>query len=296
MKKYCRTDLACEAADDLAHVAGTEYSIEDREICIIEKLDVISKDAARVLEKKTGRYITVSMPRLQYLDDAEVEELADIISCEISSIVCRAVKKNAFYPELSVMVVGLGNSKITADAIGPETVDRITVTRHIKERDLNIFNALKTCTISALSPNVLGKTGIESSDIIKAAVQSTRPDIVIVLDALAARSVERLARTVQISDTGITPGAGIGNHRSEISLQTLNVPVIAIGIPTVVDSAVLAFETLNDAGISPIPQAIIDKLDSIDNFFVTLKETDVIIEKSASLLSKALMKAFVISE
>ena len=295
MKKYSRTDLACEASTDLYHIKGTEYTVEDREICIIEKLDIINEDAANKLNKKMGRYVTVSTPKLQYLDECEIEKLANLIGNEILSVILHSTNTINISSNFSILVVGLGNAKITADAIGPETVDRITVTRHIKDLDLNLFNHLKMCTVSALSPSVLGKTGIESVELIKAAVESVHPDVILVIDALAARSVERLARTIQISDTGITPGAGIGNSRSEISRQSLGVPVIAIGIPTVVDSSVLAFDILSEAGIYSLSQDITDRLDSIDNFFVTLKETDVIIEKSSILLAKALTGAFVIS-
>ncbi len=296
MKKYCRTDLACEAATDLHHINGTKYSIEDRDICIIERLDIISEEAEEKLNKKAGRYVTFSTPKLQYLDEEEIEQLSVFIGEEILSAMLHATKQKDLSSDFSVLVIGLGNVKITADAIGPETVDRITVTRHIKDYDLNLFNHLKMCTVSALSPNVLGKTGIESAELIISAVERVSPDAVLVIDALAAKSVERLARTIQISDTGITPGAGIGNSRSEISQKSLGIPVIAIGIPTVVDSAVLAFDLISEAGIFSLPQNIADRLDSIDNFFVTLKETDVIIEKSSILLAKALTRAFVISK
>lgn len=296
MKKYCRTDLACEAAPDLSHIDGTQYSIEDNDICILEKLDILTAEAAEKLGKKTGRYITVSTPKLQYLDEGEIDRLAIIIGNEILSLICKSANVDALSADFSILVAGLGNSKITADAIGPESVDRITVTRHIKDRDLNLFHSLKMCTVSALSPNVLGKTGIESAEIIKATAKNIAPDVIIVIDALAARSVERLARTVQISDTGITPGSGIGNIRSELSPQSLGAPVIAIGIPTVVDSAVMAFDVLTEAGFHSVSKDITGKLDSMERFFVTLKETDTIIEKSAILLSRALTEAFVISD
>ena len=210
-------------------------------------------------------------------------------------MICNAANIASLSADFSIFVAGLGNSKIISDAIGPETVERISVTRHIKDKSLNLFNQLKMCTVSALSPSVMGKTGIESSEIIKATIEKISPDIIIIIDALAARSVDRLARTVQISNTGITPGAGIGNFRSELSRQTVGIPVISIGIPTVVDSSVLAFDMLSASGISSIPQSITDRLDSMDNFFVTPKEIDVIIEKSAILLSKALDKVFVIN-
>lgn len=295
MKKYCRTDLACEAATDLSNIEGTEYKVYDLDVCILERLDVISSDACKKLEKKAGRYITFSTPKLQYLDDDNIDKIAMAIGKEIKSMLLKNLNITTLSRDLSILVAGIGNSKITADAIGPETVDRITVTRHIKERDLGLFNSLGSCIVSAISPNVLGKTGIESAEMIKAAAEKISPDAIIVIDALAARSVDRLARTVQISDTGISPGAGIGNTRSELSKQTLDIPVIAIGIPTVVDSATLAFDVLTAAGVTNLPKEITDSLDSIENFFVSLKESDVITEKSAILLSRALEYLFVIS-
>ena len=296
MKKYCRSDLACEASADLAHIDGTEYSIKDHDICIVEKLDILTENASAVLEKKQGRYITVSTPKIQYLDDDELDRLAEILCNEILSIIYRSTNVYSLSSDFSIFVAGLGNSKIIADAIGPESVDRITITRHIKDRDLNLFNSLKMCTVSALSPNVLGKTGIESAEIIKATTEKISPDVIIVIDALAARSVERLARTIQISNTGITPGAGIGNVRSELNFESLGIPVISIGIPTIVDSSVLVFDSFSSAGISSLPQKIIEALESMENFFVTPKEIDVIIEKSAILLANALEKVFVISK
>ena len=296
MKNYCRSDLACEASNDLSHISGTEYSIENFDICILEKLDIISPDACEKLNKKAGRYITFSTPKLQYLDDDDIDLIAKKIGGEIRNLICQCLKLEKIGKDLSILIVGIGNSKITADAIGPEVVDKITVTRHIKELDLALFNSLKMCTISAFAPNVLGKTGIESSDMIRAAVNKISPDALIVIDALAARSVERLARTIQISDTGITPGSGIGNTRNELSSTTLGIPVIAIGIPTIVDSATLALDFLASAGISDISDEITSSLDAIENFFVTLKESDVITEKSSIMLARALAEAFVIHE
>lgn len=295
MKKYCRTDLACEASDDLSQIEGTEYKVCDLDVCILEKLDIISPEACKKLGKKAGRYITFTTPRLQYLDDDDIDKISAEIGKEIRVMLCKSLNINDIDRSTSILVAGIGNSKITADAIGPETVDKITVTRHVKERDLGLFNSLESCTVSAISPNVLGKTGIESAEMIKAIAEKISPHAIIVIDALAARSVERLARTVQISDTGISPGAGVGNTRSELNRQVLGIPVISVGVPTVVDSATLAFDLLSSAGISNFSKEISDSLDTIESFFVSLKECDVITEKSAILLARALEHAFVIS-
>ena len=292
MKKYCRSDLACEAADDLANIDGTEYKAYDLDVCVLETLDVISPAAGEKLGKNIGRYITFTTPRIQYLDDDTIDKIAVKIGCEIQKIVCKSLSIEHIDRNLSILVAGLGNPKLTADAIGPETLERITITRHIKDHDLALFKSLDSCIVSAISPNVLGKTGIESADMIKAAAEKIFPDAIIVIDALAARSVERLSRTVQISDTGISPGAGIGNNRNTLNKQALGIPVIAIGIPTVVDSATLTFDILSAAGISDLSKDVLDSLDSIENFFVSLKEIDVIAQKSAILLSRALEYSF----
>lgn len=292
---YPRTDLACEANSDLAHVEGTEYSVEDMDICIIEKLDILTEEAALCLDKRIGRYVTVSTPRIQYLDNSELEALTDIIGRELVAVLLKATSKSCIERSLSVLVVGLGNRDITADAIGPATADRICVTRHLTGENAYLFDMLGRCTVSAISPGVLGKTGMESSETVKAVVENICPDAVIVIDALAARSTERLSRTFQISDTGITPGAGIGNLRSELSREALGVPVISIGIPTVVNTSTLVFDALANAGITELSEKLKESIESTEDLFVTPKETDVIIEKAAALLSSAIDKALVIS-
>ena len=135
MKKYCRTDLACEADADLAHIKGTKYTVENREICVIERLDILTDTASERLGKKKGRYITVNTPRLQYFGEKETESLSSILASEIRSLLLSVTKRGCIDQNLSVLVAGLGNSNITADAVGPETVDRLTITRHLKERD-----------------------------------------------------------------------------------------------------------------------------------------------------------------
>ena len=293
--KYPRTDLACEANVELAHINGTEYKIEDRDICIVEHLDILSYEASRKLSKNIGSYITVSTPRIQYLDERDAVKISKILGEELRNLILKTVNKSNITRELSVIVVGLGNQSITADAIGPAVVDKICVTRHLLSRDSSLFDILGMCTVSAISPGVLGKTGIESAETVKAAVDSIQPDIILVIDALAARSVERLARTFQISNTGITPGEGIGNSRSELSIRTLGIPVISLGVPTVVHSSTLVFDALTNAGVDDTSETLVEILNSVDSFFVTPKETDSITEKAVSILVNAIKSALVIS-
>ena len=173
-------------------------------------------------------------------------------------------------------------------------MDLLTVTRHLKELDQSLFDDLGMCCLSALAPGVLGKTGIESSELIRSAVERISPNAIIVIDALAACTVERLATTIQLSDTGIDPGAGIGNLRTKISKESLGIPVIAIGIPTVVDSSTLISDALLRANISELDGETLDRLENSRSFYVTPKETDLITECSAKLIADAVNKAMVI--
>ena len=294
MKKYLRTDLACEATNDLRHIDGTEYSTSSGKLYTVERLKIITKEAEDRLGKCIGTYVTLSTSMIWLLDDSEIEELSEVLSRELLSLMLRSCGVKALTGDFSVLVVGLGNSSITPDAIGPQSVEGITATRHIKSYDADIFDQMGFCEISTLTPGVLGKTGIESAETVKATVESVRPDAVIIIDALAAGSVERLARTVQLSDTGINPGAGIGNLRSGLTKKTLGVPVISIGVPTVVDSSAMVCEALIKSGLGEIPEPIAEYLEKGVGYYVTPKETDLITEKVARLLSRAISSALVI--
>ena len=297
MKNYKRSDLACEAADDLTSIDGTEFSSFTKDNCRVESIKILTDDAALKLGKKVGTYITVSTAEMWSLDENDLEAVSDIISEELSYMICSAIGIKKISNDVSIMVVGLGNSMITADAIGPGTVDLIEVTRHIKLLDPSLFNRLGSCEISAIAPGVLGKTGIESAETVKAACRQVKPDAVIAIDALAAGSVERLARTVQFSDTGINPGAGIGNLRAELSRETLDIPVIAIGVPTVMDSSAVVFDSLCRAGMSEnLPPELIEHLDRSERFYVTPKESDLMTEKISRLLSLSIIKALGINQ
>ena len=294
MKNYFRTDLACEASDDLAHIEGTEYSRDERKLCTVERLTIKTDEAAKRIGRAVGTYVTLSTTRLWLLDDTEISELSKSLARELLGLTLHAGGVKALTRDFSVLIVGLGNASITPDAIGPGSVERITATRHIKSFDAEIFDQLGFCEISTLTPGVLGKTGIESSETVRAAVETVKPDAVIIIDALAAGSIERLATTVQLSDTGINPGAGIGNLRSELSASTLNVPVISIGVPTVVDSSTMIYDALIKSGLEEIPKAMHEYLEFGVGYYVTPKETDLITEKVSSLISEAISSALVI--
>ena len=198
----------------------------------------------------------------------------------------------------SVLVVGLGNDQMTPDAVGPRTVRRLTVTRHLRAYDQALFSALGCCELSALAPGVLGQTGMESGELIKCAVEMVKPDLLVAVDALAARSCERLASTIQLSDGGISPGAGIGNHRMAISRATMGCPVLGVGVPTVVDSSTLVWDALEQAGMSEkdLPTALQTVLDSGRSFIVSPRDCDEMVELTCRLLARSLNLAFGVAE
>lgn len=296
MKKYCRTDLICEGEGRLDNIEGTEYSSDTFGVCKIERLRIISPEASEKLGRKTGTYVTLSTKKLTVPGDGENEALAFILGNEIKKLLLRSTAPTPFDRDFSVLVVGLGNTDITSDAIGPKVVERITATRHVKTIDPKLYKKLGTCSVSTLLPGVLGKTGIESAEIISITAKEIRPHAVIIIDALAARSTDRLASTIQISDSGIMPGAGIGNFRKEINVEALGIPVIAIGVPTVVDSATLIYDALYSFFPENASEPILQKLDFSRNFFVTPKEADIIVDNASALIANALSDVFSISD
>ena len=291
-----RRDLACEAGEDLENIEGTRLTRHCRGGYEIEIIEILTEDAARALGKKCGTYVTLSTPEIWAIDDSEAEELSKIIGDELRSIICSSLSINEITCDTSVLVVGLGNSMITADSIGPLTLEEIDVTRHIRLLDPSLFAKLEVCEISAIAPGVLGNTGLESAEMVKAACSRISPDVVIAIDALASSSIDRLARTFQFSDTGITPGAGIGNLRTELSRATLDVPVIAIGVPTVMDSSAVVFDALCRAGIeNEVPDELIAHLERSERFYVTPKESDLMAERISHILALAISNALVIN-
>jgi spore protease len=180
---------------------------------------------------------------------------------------------------------------MTADAIGPMVVDRITVTRHVKRLDPALFHRLAHRSVAAFCPGVLGQTGMESADGVKAVAGTLRPRLLLVIDALAARSPDRLAATVQLSTGGIAPGSGVGNNRPAFTRDSMGLPVIAIGVPMVVDSSTLVSDALEKAGIFDLPPALLPVLENGRSFFVSLKEADAANEAMADLLSRAIDRA-----
>ena len=288
--EFIRSDLACECAaisrENLGEKGYREQTSEEG----FELIKAEIKTAAD--EEKTGkprgRYLTVLCGKISELDDIEAKALSRCIAREIREFV-RFACKRADEKQLCVLIAGLGNAKMTPDAIGPEAVSRLTATNHIASIDPELFDSLGCARLCAFSPGVLGDTGIESVELIRGAAKGAGADVAVVIDALASRSSERLAATVQISDSGITPGAGVGNRRSEISERTLGIPVIALGIPTVIDCATIVFDALGEREVDENTLAL---LRGQKSFFVAPKECDEITRRAACVIADAIDTAF----
>lgn len=242
-----RTDLASERRDifkkanklegNIDGIESEEEKVNDK--IKVERVKITNENGEKAIGKPIGNYVTIDVDKLKIATDEEIEKASKVLSNELKKIVDINVEK-----EGEVLVVGLGNIYVTPDSLGPKVINEIDVTRHIIKY-LPQYLEEGTRSIAAISPGVLGTTGIETVEILNGIVEKIHPKMVIVIDALASRNIERISSTIQISDTGIVPGAGVGNTRQEISKNTLGIPVLAIGIPTVVESAVIVNDSLN---------------------------------------------------
>lgn len=246
-----RTDLAVEAIENhktaaaLPHVRQSDRTLEG---FAVHEVRILSEDAAREIGKPQGRYLTLELDAL-----IRREEDAFPRACRALSTLLRELLPHP--NDGPVLIAGLGNRMITPDAIGPQTADHVIATRHLVAQSPAIFADWRP--VSALAPGVLGQTGVETGEVICGVLDRVRPAAVIAVDALAAGRLSRLLRTVQLADTGITPGAGVGNARAALNKETLGVPVIAVGVPTVVDGATLAHEISSQLG-QPACEALDD--------------------------------------
>lgn len=254
-----RTDLVAEIkAEKEPNISGVETNEERLKDITVSTVTITSDIAAKIIGKPKGTYCTISFPRLDFVCDTET-----IVKATVKSL--KAVSKHTVNQAL---VVGLGNTDITPDALGPFVVDRVLATRHLNDKFKQDLGLEGLKSVSIITPNVLGKTGIESYDLITAANSKIKPDLIIAVDALACREPERLCRTIQIASSGICAGSGVNNSRKPLSEETVGVPVIAIGVPTVIDANSF--------------------FDSSENMMVTPKEIDLLVEKSVDILSRAI--------
>ena len=228
---YYRTDLAVEAHElskgQAQEIEGVKCSVEHKEELSVTTVEVLNQKGSQALGKAPGKYITIEVPDIKYSTTA-YESACHVLAEEIGKL--SSVKSKTL-----TLVVGLGNEDITPDSLGTKTISNIMVTNHMKRHAPEIFGD-EVSSVCAIAPGVMGTTGMESAEIIKSIVGDLKPDLIIVVDALAAADFSRIGITVQLSDAGIQPGAGVGNNRSAISEKELGVPVIAIGVPTVVDA------------------------------------------------------------
>ena len=281
-----RTDLALEAHEINAQ-AGREDGIRTEEETIdgflVTTVHVSEGEGERLATKKAGTYINVDVGKSWLLASEGFAALVALLAGQL-----RRLFPSGFSG--SALVVGLGNYDITADSIGPKAVEKVVVTRHLRTLNPQLYKSAGFGDLCAFAPGVLGQTGMESAEIVHSIVEAVRPALIVAIDALASRRLARLATTVQLCDTGIYPGAGVSNRRSELSKETLGVPVISIGVPTVVDAATLAYDLLGKDADEQAAAALLAG-DGKD-MFVTLKESDVITKQTARLLGFAINRAF----
>lgn len=291
-ERYWQSDLAKECIPDEAKSDGGIFQKTRK--CgdfLIDTVQILNAEAAEKIGKPVGNYLTVECGRVDSLCDGDRETLARLLSGELRGFAEKACCRRVD-PSFSVFLAGLGNAALTADAIGPFTLRRLNATAHLKVQEPALFADLNCCSVSMLAPGVLGQSGVEAGEIVRAVVRECKPDLVVAVDALAARDLERLASTVQLSDTGIIPGSGIGNRRCGLTQETLGVPVLALGVPTVISTSTLVWHTLAKAGIGEPDKRLQSFLQNGSGFFVSLKECDVVTEQISLILSRALSLAF----
>ena len=252
VEKYnIRTDLALEEKErfesDQVEVQGVvleeEYD-KEREIRVTT-VRIETENGAKTMGKPVGTYLTIEAPNLSSPDEGIHREVSEELAKYLIEVMEKIIPESEHDKE--VLVIGRGNRQATPDALGPYVADNLNVTRHIV-KEYGKYAALEemNCVVSAIVPGVMAQTGMETAEIIKGVVRETKPDLLIVVDALAARNSRRLNRTIQIADTGINPGSGVGNYRNAITKETIGVPVIAIGVPTVVDAVTIVNDTMEN--------------------------------------------------
>lgn len=306
-----RTDLAleatemCEDAQSSKEIPGVKLEKKELENCTVTKVEVIDEQGSQIMNKGIGKYITLESNLMKFDDDESREEVVNYLKDELVEILGTDKTKKT-------LLIGLGNWNITSDALGPKTVSKTLVTRHIFKNYNKDYDDDFT-EVAGLSPGVMGLTGIETSEIVKSIVDKIKPDRVIAIDALASRKMERVNATIQISTAGISPGGGVGNKRKALNKEYLGVDVIAIGVPTVVDAATLTSDVLDLAIDNLMNQSeevesfytmlkqlkeeekyhlIKDSLDPYDkNLIVTPKDIDETIENLSVIISEGLNRS-----
>lgn len=266
-----RTDLAVEAhelsrreAKNATEIDGVISDVRTEDGITVTNIEITNENGSKALGKAIGNYITIESPNLKYSIDI-YERVCTLISEEIRKMT--DIKSDSL-----TLVVGLGNRDITPDALGTEVVSRLLVTHHIKQNMKDFFDD-NISGVCALIPGVLGTTGIETAEIIKAVSEKVKPNLIIAVDAMAAADIRRVSTTIQISDTGIQPGAGVGNNRERLNEETIGAKVIAIGVPTVIDAATISKVEIPEE-LAPL--------------MVTTKDIDLVIERTAKTVANGI--------
>lgn len=279
-----RTDLALEAhelwresAQEETQLPGVMAREYDRNGCMVTQVRILNEEGAETLGKPVGRYVTVELTGFARREQDVFKRAAQTVADELSEMLQLGEQD-------TVLIAGLGNRAITPDAVGPLACESVMVTRHLVERLPDAFGHMRP--VAAITPGVLGTTGMESAEIIRGVIGKAQPQAVVMVDALASRKLSRLCNTIQISDTGIVPGSGVGNSRAALNSETLGVPVIAVGVPTVVDAVTLVADLSEQAGLTDIdPEAVAPYSGGL---IVTPKEIDTHVEDIARVVGYAL--------
>lgn len=284
-----RTDLASEAVAEKTGLPGIRVSEEHPgDGIMVTRVFIDTKEAAQELGKSVGAFVTIDAPKLTENDPVYREKVEQILHTELSGLTAELKQGD------TVLIIGLGNRTITPDALGPLVVDKVAVSRHVTQYLPELVDE-RVRPVCAIAPGVLGVTGIETGEVVLGLVEKVKPALVIAIDALASRSTDKISTSVQLTDTGVQPGSGLGNGRMQLTKETLGVPVIAIGVPTVVHASTISQDAvsllLNEMGEKEENSAqlvdLVGKVvsEKIGPLVVTPKDIDCIIDRSAELLA-----------
>ena len=293
-----RTDLAVETSEkrpDGKEISGLLVEKEKRgEDITITKVRIETQKAAKTMGKPRGTYISIEADQMMEEDSDYHREISEIFSEQLKNFLPKQYQKK------KILVIGLGNREVTPDALGPKVIDQLFITRHLLEEFGKYMVELEECcSISGIVPGVMAQTGMETVEILQGVVSQTKPDIVIAVDALAARSIKRLNRTIQITDTGIIPGSGVGNYRNAITREHLGIPVIAVGIPTVVDAATIVADFCtglmeNKQELEKMEETVRGMIPpKLNAMYVTSKDIDEAVNRLSYTISEGLNMTFV---
>lgn len=287
MNNIIHSDLACELSQKYSSFTnsnalktttkGVIYTKEQKDSILISRVKVLNEEGKKEAGLDVGSYVTLIFDDCTKMCDTEENELSTVISDEIQMLLPQNTQR--------LLICGLGNQNMTTDSIGVKTVQKATVTRHIKTKYKDIY--AKARSISAITPGVLAQTGIESADVVSAVSSKTSPDVIITIDSICTKSQSRLCKTIQITDTGVSPGSGVDNRRPKIDSHSTDAKVISIGFPTVINSATLIYELLDETSTKE-NNDIERRLNNNVSYYVTINEIDEITEKISTIIANAI--------